>query len=57
MVQSQTFAEMLATFIEYDGRHVRQLSQATADRFGTEHLVPNNTISRWLRDEVKKPRN
>lgn len=57
MTQRQTFAETLKQFIHQDGRRVRQLSQVTADLFGSNHQVPHNTISRWLRGEVRKPRN
>jgi tetratricopeptide (TPR) repeat protein len=44
-------------YVQRDGRHVRQLSQAITDRFGEAHQVPHNSISRWLRGEVNKPRN
>lgn len=50
------FAAQLEQFIQQDGRHVRQLSQATAVQFGDSHQLAHNTISRWLRGEVKKPR-
>ncbi len=52
-----TFAHLLNQFVERDGRHQRQFSQATIDRFGKAQKVPHNTISRWLRGEVKRPRN
>ena len=57
MTQAPPFAELLDSLIQYDGRHVRQLSQVTANLFGIVHQVPHNTISRWLRGSVKKPRN
>lgn len=57
MMQPQSFAVLLERFIQKDGRHVRQLSEAISERFGPEHAVPHNTISRWLRGEVQKPRN
>lgn len=57
MTQDQTFAELLDSLIQHDGRHVRQLSQATAKLFGPAQQVPHNTISRWLRGGVRKPRN
>ncbi len=51
------FAAQLERYIQQDGRHARQLSQATAVQFGASHQLAHNTISRWLRGEVKKPRN
>ncbi|MCB8944036.1 MAG: tetratricopeptide repeat protein [Ardenticatenaceae bacterium] len=57
MRQNQTFAELLASHIQHDGRHVRQLAQAITTLFGSVHQVPHNTISRWLRGTVRKPRN
>ncbi len=57
MTQPQSFAALLETFIQRDGRRVRQLSSAIANRFGAAQQIPHNTISRWLRGEVKKPRN
>ncbi len=56
MPASQTFADFLATVIQQDGRHVRQLEAETARRFGQAAKVPHNSISRWLRGEVKRPR-
>ena len=56
MPSSQTFADLLASLIQQDGRHVRQLEAETARRFGAAARVPHNSISRWLRGEVKRPR-
>lgn len=56
-MDQQPFADLLKQHVQQDGRHVRQLSQATATLFGTVNQVPNNTISRWLRGGAKKPRN
>jgi tetratricopeptide (TPR) repeat protein len=57
MTPPQSFAELLECYVQRDGRHARQLSQATATHFGVMHQIPHNTLSRWLRGEVKKPRN
>ncbi len=57
MIQPQPFAALLEVFIRRDGRRVRQLSNAIANQFGSSQQIPHNTISRWLRGEVKKPRN
>lgn len=56
MAPPQTFATLLAHFIDKNGRRVRQLSEATAVAFGPDERVPHNSISRWVRGEVKKPR-
>lgn len=57
MTQPQSFAALLETFIRRDGRRVRQLTQAVLNEFGASEQIPHNTISRWLRGEVSKPRN
>ncbi|MBX3055857.1 MAG: tetratricopeptide repeat protein [Anaerolineae bacterium] len=57
MTQLQPFAALLESYLQRDGRHVRQLAEATGEQFGQPHQVPHNTISRWLRGEVGKPRN
>lgn len=57
MTQPQSFAALLETFIRRDGRRVRQLTQAVINEFGASEQIPHNTISRWLRGEVNKPRN
>lgn len=57
MTQPQSFAALLEAFVRRDGRRVRQLSQAVVNQFGTASAIPHNTISRWLRGEVNKPRN
>lgn len=57
MTQPQSFAALLEAFVRRDGRRVRQLAQAVTDQFGPSSTIPHNTVSRWLRGEVKKPRN
>lgn len=57
MTQLYSFAALLETFVQRDGRRARQLAQAVANQFGPSSAIPHNTISRWLRGEVKKPRN
>lgn len=56
MPSRQPFATYLVRLLQQDGRHVRQLEAATAQRFGAAARVPHNSISRWQRGEVKRPR-
>ncbi len=57
MKESQSFTVLLDEFVHDDGRHIRQLAQEIGQQFGDDQMVPHNTISRWRRGVVKKPRN
>lgn len=51
------FQEVLSQFIERDGRNTGQLARKSAEHFGGElQSVPKPTLERWLKGEVKKPR-
>lgn len=56
MTPQPTFATLLEQYVNRDGRHVRQLEQAIIARYGQQARVPHNTISRWLRGDVQRPR-
>lgn len=56
MAQNNSFAHVLEQFVARDGRHARQLSHASEVLFGVGGRIPHNTISRWLRQEVQRPR-
>ncbi|MEM7119441.1 MAG: tetratricopeptide repeat protein [Chloroflexota bacterium] len=57
MVIAGLFGEILQQYLERSGRHVRQLSDETERLFGAAQRVPHNTINRWVRGQVNKPRN
>lgn len=57
MSNSPNFAEVFETYVKRDGRRIRQLSHATQELFQESHKVPHTTIYRWLKGQVKKPRN
>ncbi len=57
MKSFRSFQEVLSQFVTRDGRNSGQLTRKTAELFGGEvQSIPKPTLERWLKGEVKKPR-